>query len=315
MAIRVIILIPSSILAYCWKRGWWSRKFPTPEIIGLVIAAYIAAIISVGFTTVLNGTCGVRIPIVEGSVNIELSNDERMFELKNGHCDVFNATTGFNAGECSTVLEDRHTYFELNVFMWCGQMVLILFGFTSLFKPSFSTTVIYTAIVWMIAAVGCWYQGFGFWTDKDRVLNSGIFPAIFLFTSAAAVNIYSAHVMHDLELRLVISSHQLSDNRFQAPTGSKVVYVKAEVCGVENLQLEAGAGMDHAVQLMHHLVQQLGKEYFGTPITLDGERGGSFLYICVSKKREGIHCYSVCCVTLLSLVMFVCFSNVFLSCN
>lgn len=223
------------------------------------------------FTTVLNGTCGVRLPIVQDSINVELKGEDFRFYLKNEVCSVYNTSTGVYSDECEiSALEDRHTYFELTVFMWCGQMLLFLFGFTSLFKPSFKTTVIYTCIVWFVAAVGCWYQGFGFWLDQDRVLKSGIYPAIFLFTSAAAVNIYSAHVMHDLELRLVISSHALQDNRFQAPSGEKVVYVKADVVGAEQLTLEAGPGMDHAVAHMQLLTQQLGKEYFGTSITLDG---------------------------------------------
>jgi class 3 adenylate cyclase len=271
LGLRIVILIPSTILAYSWKRGWWSRSLPSPEVVGLVIATYIVIIISIGFCTVLNGTCGVRIPIVEGTMDVKLSGVHNVFYLRKETCEVLSADESTVEDDCDFRLVDRHTYFELNVMFWCGQLVLMLFGFTSLFKPSFHTTVFYTAIVWFVAAVGCWYQGFGFWNDRDRVFNSGIFTGIFAFTCAAAVNIYSAHVMHDLEMKLVISSHQLSDDRYNAPKGDNVVYVKADVMGASELTVECPAAMDNAVAEMLDVTQQLAKEYYGTSITLDDE--------------------------------------------
>ena len=98
-------------------------------------------------------------------------------------------------GECDDFLVDRRTHFEKNVFPWVGQLILFLFAFTSLFKPSFRATMTYTFLVGAIGAVGCWWQGFQFWEDEERVLASDIFTAIFLFFCAAAVNIFSAHVL------------------------------------------------------------------------------------------------------------------------
>jgi len=60
------------------------------------------------------------------------------------------------ARSCEAYLVDRRTHFEKNVFPWVGQLILYLFAFTSLFKPSFRATMAYTVNVGVIGFLGCW---------------------------------------------------------------------------------------------------------------------------------------------------------------
>jgi hypothetical protein len=155
---------------------------------------------TLGFAASLNETCGREVVISPSTIWIELHNDDTVFELRRGTCSVRSGGEAEDfpnyVGDCDSFLVDRRTHFEKNVFPWVGQLILFLFAFTSLFKPSFGATMTYTLSVGVIGAVGCWWQGFEFWEDEERVLASDVFTAIFLFLCAAAVNIFSAHVLY-----------------------------------------------------------------------------------------------------------------------
>ena len=272
LALRLIVLVPSSFLAWCWKIGWWSRKLPNPETIGVILAAYIATIVTIGFTTELNGNCNLTVPVVAATVKVRLTGPDAIFQLRRDACDVYSPNYAAITGECQQTLTDERTYFEASLFQWVGQLIVVLFAFTSLFKPSKHATIFYTAVVWLIGVAGCAYQGLEFWQNKERVEASDIGMAIFLFVSGALVNIHSANTMHTLERNLVNVSTELNDDRVKAPSGPRVVFVKAEVAQRKLLQTQISANaLEECEVKMRALMQALAKEYFGTELTMDNE--------------------------------------------
>jgi len=159
----------------------------------------------------------------------------------------------------------------VNVAEFVGQLLLTLFAYTALFKPTYETSLRYTGVVLFMGFLGCWWQGFGFWQDRDNVLASGVGPAIFVFVCAAGVNVFNSSEMRKLEQSLVNASHELSETRYVEPSGLEVVYLKAEIVGAQALTLENPRVMDRAVGLARELFLSLSKTYFGYELTQDGE--------------------------------------------
>ena len=282
IGLRAFVLVPSSVLAWCWKENHWPRSLPTPETCGVALASYIAVIICLGFTTSINATCGSRLDMIDQTIKVRLSDKDAtaaggaIFQLRRGDCDVYSAGYAAVVGNCSVGdFVDRRTYFEQQCFQWVGQLILVLFAFTSLFKPSKRAVALYTGIVWLGGFLGCVWQGTEFWGDAKRVQESGIATAIALFFAAAFVNIYSAAVMHDLERQLVSASFELSDSRYAVPSGDRVVYLKAEAAGLPALaKALSPESLAATLGLAKGLKDCLAKEYFGTELTLDDELKG-----------------------------------------
>lgn len=167
---------------------------------------------------------------------------------------------GHPDAECVATLVDRRTYFEQNLFYWVGQLVLVLFTFTSLFRPSRSVTVTYTALLTLVGAAGCAYQGLGFWDDRARVLEPGVGPAVGLFLSAALLNVHAATVVAQLEAALGASRSELAYSaRSAPPAGRRVVFVKAEIEGARELRAQCPAAFEHALAMARDVVRSLQK--------------------------------------------------------
>lgn len=269
-----MVLLPSSVLAWLWGRGSWSRRMPLPETMGFVLFGYLALIITISFTTSINQSCGRQIIITDSTVYAKLVNKLTgvTFQLRRGECETFTEDDHAKSlGECEAKLVDRRTWFEVHVAEFVGQLLLTLFAYTALFKPSYKTSAVYTGVVLFLGFLGCWWQGFEFWQDPDRVIGSGVGPAIFVFVCAALVNVFNSNEMRKLEQSLVNASHELSEARYLQPTGEKVVYLKAEIVGAQELTLENPALMDRSVAMARDLFLSLSKTYFGYELTLDGE--------------------------------------------
>jgi hypothetical protein len=262
-----------------------------------VLATYVAVVITLTFATPLNDTCGRPLMRAAGVTRALLVADYNSsswsstrssssfgifdnssvagtsFQLRRGACLVYfdRLPDGSPDAECEATLVDRRTYFEQNLFYWVGQLVLVLFTFTSLFKPSRNVTITYTALLTLVGAAGCVYQGFEFWDDSARVLESGVGQAISLFLSAALLNVYAASVMAKLESALVASTSELDSTRFAPPTGSHVVFIKAEIEGAQELMAECPLAFEKALALARDVVHSLQKEFFGTELTQDSE--------------------------------------------
>eukprot|EP00615_Pteridomonas_danica_P010230 CAMPEP_0114347454 /NCGR_PEP_ID=MMETSP0101-20121206/13901_1 /TAXON_ID=38822 ORGANISM="Pteridomonas danica, Strain PT" /NCGR_SAMPLE_ID=MMETSP0101 /ASSEMBLY_ACC=CAM_ASM_000211 /LENGTH=680 /DNA_ID=CAMNT_0001484749 /DNA_START=348 /DNA_END=2390 /DNA_ORIENTATION=- len=248
-----------------------------PEWVGVYIATYIAFISTLAFCVGLNESCGVRETVAKDTIFVELSDDDSLYRLKHGECDIFSGSTsaGYtHQGTCTSELLDRGSFFEKHVFNWVGQLILYLFAFTSLFKPSFKATIWYTGSVGVIGFLGCWYQGFAFWNDSDRVVASGIGTAIFLFLSAAAVNIFSAHVLHNMERDLVNANYELTANmekRQKQPAGDHVVYLETDLQSSTKLWEHHTETMHKAIKVHHNLMRSLALEYFGWELATEGD--------------------------------------------
>lgn len=151
-------------------------------------------------------------------------------------------------------LVDRRSLFEHSLFLGVSQLLVCLFAFTSLFKPAYGTVTFFTGIIWSIAFVSAWYQGFEFWTDSDRLAASGVGVAIFLFMTGCVINVYGAVVLHNLERDLVKVTNELSEHdKFLQPRGAEVVYLHADVEGSQALTRAHPAAMDAAMDLFRGL--------------------------------------------------------------
>mmetsp|Transcript_39544 Transcript_39544/g.88481 ORF Transcript_39544/g.88481 Transcript_39544/m.88481 type:complete len:718 (-) Transcript_39544:152-2305(-) len=277
--LRVLLLGPTYYLAYLWRIGWWPSTFMEPEWVGVYIATYITILAVTAFAWSLNETCGREIPVAKDTIWIELSDANSLFKLRRGDCQVFTASESNGdydvlSGGCSAKLVDRRTHFEKNVYQLAGQVILYLFGFTSLFKPSFRATIVFTGNTFIVSALGCWYQGFGFWNDRDRVYTSGVFTAIFLFLCACAVNIFSANVLHKMEHDLVHANYELTANmekRQRQPSGDKVVYLETDLQSSTKLWEHHTDVMHKAIKVHHNLMRSLALEYFGWELATEGD--------------------------------------------
>ncbi len=277
--LRCALLIPTYYLAYCWRIGFWPEHYLNPEWIGVIIASYVAVISTLAFAASLNETCGEKVRLADDTIWVKLTDGNSMFQTRRGECNVYgmDSTSGDYTeylGKCEANLVDRRTHFEKNVFAWTGQLVLYLFAFTSLFKPSFRATLYYTLIVWCIGFLGCWYQGFEFWEDPDRVYASGVGTAIFLFMSAALVNIFSAKVLKKMEQELVNANYELTANmlkRQKQPSGEKVVYLETDLQSSTKLWEHHTDVMHKAIKVHHNLMRSLALEYFGWELATEGD--------------------------------------------
>ncbi len=277
--LRVCLLVPTYYIAYCWRVGYWPKNYPNPEWVGVVIASYVALIATLAFAASLNATCGEQVKLADETIWVELHDAESMFKSRRGECRVFSWSEADQdyteeRGKCSADLVDRRTHFEKNVFAWTGQLILYLFAFTSLFKPTRTATLYYTGIVWTIGFLGCWYQGFEFWEDPRRVYMSGVGTAIFLFMSAALVNVFSAKVLKKMEQDLVNANYELTANmqkRQKQPSGDKTVYLETDLQSSTKLWEHHTDVMHKSIKIHHNLMRSLALEYFGWELATEGD--------------------------------------------
>jgi class 3 adenylate cyclase len=273
--LRFLLLIPTFYIGRLWETKRWPSWCAEPEWVGVYIATYIALISTLSFCVGLNESCGRRESVAKDTVLVKLTNDDYLYKLNNGRCSIHSGVDyGTYEGTCSSELLDRGTFFEKHVFNWVGQLILYLFAFTSLFKPSLYATIVYTGNVGVIGFLGCWYQGFQFWDDSDRVVASGIGTAIFLFLSAAAVNIFSAHVLHNMERDLVRANCELTANmekRQKQPSGPNVVYLETDLQSSTKLWEHHTETMHKAIKVHHNLMRSLALEYFGWELATEGD--------------------------------------------
>ena len=61
--LRAALLLPSALLAHCWRRGLWARSLPSPESVGFALFVYVAALISLEYCTAINTTCGRQLQV------------------------------------------------------------------------------------------------------------------------------------------------------------------------------------------------------------------------------------------------------------
>ena len=282
--LRLFGLLPAAIVARLWSIGWWGTNLPEPEWIGVIFLTYAALCFAFGFATSINDSCGQRVDIEKHLVYITMTwingisstapyNDVVAMQVRRDECKVLDSVgEKVMDDECDVFIVDRRTYFERSLFLGVSQMLVCLFAFTSLFKPAYGTVTTYTGIVWFIGFLACWYQGFEFWEERERIRGSGVGVAIFLFMSGCIINIYSAMVMHDMERDLVKASNELNEAKFTQPRGENVVYLHAEVEGSSHLTRSHPKAMDFAMIQFKALFAALAKEYYGKHFWWEGKR-------------------------------------------
>uniref|UniRef100_A0A7S2WTU2 Guanylate cyclase domain-containing protein n=2 Tax=Rhizochromulina marina TaxID=1034831 RepID=A0A7S2WTU2_9STRA len=281
--LRLVLLVPTVSLAILWHRGWWPDCAPDPEWLGVVFAIYISVVVTLKFCTDSNVNCDGKFEsgISELDVRVTLTDASGLsnltMQLDDSECTTY---TGWeegikmSVGDCDFEFLDVRTQFEINVYAWIGQLILYLFAFTSLFKPSLSATLVYNFLMILIVALGCFLQGASFWFDPERVSGAEIMQAIFVFMCAVLTNTYSAYVLYNMERDLVHANYELNASmakRQKAPSGGQVVYLETDLQSSTKLWDQHTQVMHTAIKIHHALMRTLALEYFGWELATEGD--------------------------------------------